>query len=95
MINPGPRHLFELKSLIYPEVKLHTHPDTPNNFSLVKHHELEQSVEITTEVIENLIKMTPFAWKFKSSHYEILREKNSHTVNLSFYISEYEKNEQC
>lgn len=91
LVNPGPRHLFELKSLIYPEVNLHTHPDTPAGFELVKHHELKKEVEIKTEIIEHLIQMTPFAWKFKESHYDALGEKQSHSITLSFYLSEYQK----
>jgi 23S rRNA (guanine745-N1)-methyltransferase len=91
LVNPGPRHLFELKSLIYPEVNLHTYPDTPAGFELVQHHELEKQVEIKTEIIEHLIQMTPFAWKFKESHYEALKEKQSHSITLSFYLSEYQK----
>ena len=91
LVNPGPKHLFELKSLIYPEVNLHTHPDTPAGFKLVKHHELEKRIEIKTEIIEHLIQMTPFAWKFKESHYDALKQKQSHTITLSFYLSEYHK----
>lgn len=91
LVNPGPKHLFELKSLIYPEVNLHTHPDTPAGFKLVKHHELKKRIEIKTEIIEHLIQMTPFAWKFKESHYDALEQKQSHTITLSFYLSEYHK----
>ena len=91
LVNPGPMHLFELKSLIYPVVNLHTHPDIPAGFELIKHHGLDRQVEIKTEIIEHLIQMTPFAWKFKESHYEALKKKQSHTITLSFYLSECQK----
>ena len=91
LVNPGPKHLFELKSLIYPEVNLHTHPDTPAGFKLVKHHELEKRIEIKTDIIEHLIQMTRFAWRLKESHYDALKEKQSHTITLSFYLSEYHR----
>jgi 23S rRNA (guanine745-N1)-methyltransferase len=91
IVSPGPRHLFELKKHIYDEVQLHEAVEAPNGFELTKHTLLEEKQSISTEVIEQLIQMTPFAWKFKESHYEALRATSHHEVTLSFYLSEFAK----
>ncbi|CAM4170098.1 23S rRNA (guanine(745)-N(1))-methyltransferase [Pseudoalteromonas byunsanensis] len=94
IVSPGPKHLFELKQHIYDDVQLHDVVDTPHGFVLKEHNLLEVQQQISTGVLEHLIQMTPFAWKFKDSHYDALRNAKTHTVTLSFYISEFKKDEQ-
>jgi 23S rRNA (guanine745-N1)-methyltransferase len=89
IVSPGPKHLFELKTRIYNEVKLHEPVSCPTGFEQIKQTHLEQHQTLPTSVIEHLIKMTPFAWKFKPSHYQKLNEMDEHDVTLSFYISEF------
>ncbi|CAH9057795.1 23S rRNA (guanine(745)-N(1))-methyltransferase [Pseudoalteromonas holothuriae] len=89
IVSPGPRHLFELKEHIYDDVQVHDATKAPQGFVLHNHTLLETQHTIETNTIEKLIQMTPFAWKFKDSHYEMLHKSASHTVTLSFYLSEF------
>ncbi|WP_105168075.1 23S rRNA (guanine(745)-N(1))-methyltransferase [Pseudoalteromonas sp. T1lg23B] len=91
IVSPGPKHLFELKQQIYDDVQLHETVNTPQGFVLQEHTLLEVRQHIDTDVLEDLIQMTPFAWKFKDNHYEELRKAKAHAVTLSFYISEFKK----
>ena len=43
VVSPGEHHLFELKSLIYDNVKLHKAPETPQGFELVERTKLQQT----------------------------------------------------
>ncbi|TMO67986.1 23S rRNA (guanine(745)-N(1))-methyltransferase [Pseudoalteromonas aurantia] len=89
IVSPGPKHLFELKARIYDEVNLHEPVTCPEGFELKKQTHLDQCQSLPTSVIEHLIMMTPFAWKFKASHYQDLNQAPEHMVTLSFYISEF------
>ncbi|MBQ4845023.1 23S rRNA (guanine(745)-N(1))-methyltransferase [Pseudoalteromonas sp. MMG005] len=89
IVSPGPKHLFELKNCIYEEVNLHEAIECPAGFEYRSQTLLEVQQDIPTKTIAHLIMMTPFAWKFKPSHYEALHKKSSHRVTLSFYISEF------
>ncbi|OHU86931.1 MULTISPECIES: 23S rRNA (guanine(745)-N(1))-methyltransferase [Pseudoalteromonas] len=91
IVSPGPKHLFELKQYIYDDVQLHEVVETPHGFALQEHTLLEVQQQIDTDVLEHLIRMTPFAWKFKDSHYDALRSAKTHAITLSFYISEFKK----
>ncbi|WP_419147876.1 23S rRNA (guanine(745)-N(1))-methyltransferase [Pseudoalteromonas 'SMAR'] len=91
VVAPGPRHLFELKSLIYQEVKLHKTPDVPDGFALDTSKQLEQTQTFDYECVQNLVMMTPFAWKFKQEHFEQLEKLGKIDITLSFVVSEYHK----
>ncbi|QTL35079.1 23S rRNA (guanine(745)-N(1))-methyltransferase [Pseudoalteromonas viridis] len=91
VVSPGPKHLYELKTHIYDEVRLHDAPDCPPGFVEAEQTHLEQTQQVPTDVIKHLIKMTPFAWKFKESHYETLEQACHHEVTFSFLITRYQK----
>ncbi|MBD1583518.1 23S rRNA (guanine(745)-N(1))-methyltransferase [Pseudoalteromonas sp. S16_S37] len=91
IVSPGPKHLFELKKFIYDDVQLHEPMATPNGFSLTNHTLIEEKQTIDSQVIEHLIQMTPFAWKFKDTHYQALKVHASHDVTLSFYLNEFKR----
>ncbi|NOU48960.1 23S rRNA (guanine(745)-N(1))-methyltransferase [Pseudoalteromonas sp. JBTF-M23] len=91
IVSPGPKHLFELKQFIYDEVQLHEPIETPKGFVLTNHTLVEEKQKIESQVIEHLIQMTPFAWKFKDTHYQMLNQHASQDVTLSFYLSEFKR----
>lgn len=70
---PGPRHLLELKGLIYDDVQLHA----PNageieGFSVVEQHSLAYEIDLTGQQAVALLQMTPFAWRAKPEVWEKL-----------------------
>ncbi|PAY00982.1 23S rRNA (guanine(745)-N(1))-methyltransferase [Pseudoalteromonas sp. HM-SA03] len=91
VVSPGEHHLFELKSLIYDNVKLHKAPETPQGFELVERTKLQQTHRMEFECVEHLIMMTPFAWKFKQQHIDRLQKMDHIEITLSFLINQYQR----
>lgn len=61
---PGPRHLLELKGLIYDEVRLHAlHSETLPGFRLVDSEALAYPMTLSGKEADALLQMTPFAWR--------------------------------
>lgn len=89
--SPGSNHLTELKALIYKEVNPHQAVETPDGFELVNHNLHTEVVELELEALTELIKMTPFAWKFRPEHWQSLTQKVPFKVTLSFYVSVFKK----
>ncbi|AOT08551.1 putative RNA methyltransferase [Pseudoalteromonas luteoviolacea] len=91
VVGPGPKHLFELKQKIYDDVRLHEAPECPDGFEIIEQTLVEDIQPVETSIVEHLIKMTPFAWKFKASHYSELALSESHNVTFSFLITQFKK----
>lgn len=76
-VTPGPRHLYQLRECIYDEV--YDHPeknDAPAGFIEQGRERLKYTLELDDkEAVNNLIDMTPFAWKFS-------KEKREHYLDL-------------
>ncbi|KLU16322.1 MULTISPECIES: 23S rRNA (guanine(745)-N(1))-methyltransferase [Xenorhabdus] len=63
-VTPGPRHLYQLKALIYQEV--HLHPENQEQweeFELISTETLAYTMSLNGEQAHNLLQMTPFAWR--------------------------------
>lgn len=61
---PGPRHLMELKGLIYDEVRLHApHSEQLPGFRLAGEDALAYPMTLTGPQAVALLQMTPFAWR--------------------------------
>ena len=63
-VTPAARHLYQLKELIYKEA--HLHDETPESllgFELVEEAKLSYQMPLTGEQADDLLQMTPFAWK--------------------------------
>ncbi|MBQ4835921.1 23S rRNA (guanine(745)-N(1))-methyltransferase [Pseudoalteromonas luteoviolacea] len=91
VVGPGPKHLYELKQKIYDDVRLHDAPPCPEGFEVIEQTLVEERQSVAIDVVENLIKMTPFAWKFKASHFEELAQNTTHQITFSFLITQYKK----
>ncbi|KZN45280.1 23S rRNA (guanine(745)-N(1))-methyltransferase [Pseudoalteromonas luteoviolacea] len=91
VVGPGPKHLFELKQKIYDNVHLHEAPECPQDFEVIEQTLVEDNQAVATDIVKHLIQMTPFAWKFKASHYEELSRKDVHDITFSFLITQYKK----
>ncbi|CRL45325.1 23S rRNA (guanine(745)-N(1))-methyltransferase [Sodalis glossinidius str. 'morsitans'] len=63
-VTPGPRHLYQLKALIYRDVQLHE-PKEENvaGFTLLQELSLGYPLRLTGEEGVALLRMTPFAWR--------------------------------
>ncbi len=63
-VAPGPRHLYQLKACIYPQVALHPLKDEQfPGFSGLATESLGYDMALTGEAAGSLLQMTPFAWR--------------------------------
>jgi 23S rRNA (guanine745-N1)-methyltransferase len=63
---PGPRHLLELKGLIYDEVRLHELKTEAMPGFRLEAQQLAYPMILTGSEAQALLQMTPFAWRAKA-----------------------------
>lgn len=62
-VSPAARHLYEVKSFLYDEVRLHEQPAIEPCFTLLAMRDLTFTLSLRSSAeIENLLAMTPFHW---------------------------------
>ena len=84
-VTPGPRHLVELKGLIYNEVQLHApHSEVLDGFTLQSHDALAYPMQLTGQEAVTLLQMTPFAWRAKPEVWEKLAEQTQFACQTDF-----------
>lgn len=92
-VNPGAKHLYELKAHIYDNVDEHQVPATPEGFELIDANTIEQTVELASQQdVLNLLDMTPFGWKIRPEKKQNLLDNLPIQITLSFTLSEYQVN---
>jgi len=63
-VAPGPRHLYQLKGLIYQEVQLHADLDEQlDGFERISTESLGYGMSLAGKEAFDLLQMTPFAWR--------------------------------
>ncbi len=95
---PGPKHLFELKQVIYELPKEHEPEVCPDGFELVNTQPLTQTQVLNKAIdIANLCQMTPFAWKLAEQKKQQLIEAGEMPVTFDFVVNVYRlvQNEQA
>lgn len=86
-VTPGPRHLMELKGLIYDEVRLHApHSEQLAGFTLKHEQSLGYDMQLTGKEAVALLQMTPFAWRAKPDVWEALANKKEFHCQTDFSI---------
>ncbi|QGN38645.1 23S rRNA (guanine(745)-N(1))-methyltransferase [Klebsiella oxytoca] len=84
---PGPRHLMELKGLIYDEVRLHEqNTEEMAGFTLRQQQQLAYPMQLSGGEAEALLQMTPFAWRAKPPVREALRQQTQFGCQTDFAI---------
>ena len=79
-VTPAPRHLMQLKALIYQDVKLHQENEHPlAAFECVKEQRLSYPMSLRPGDALALLQMTPFAWRAT----EAVRQTLAGTENFS------------
>ncbi|WP_297203500.1 23S rRNA (guanine(745)-N(1))-methyltransferase [uncultured Pluralibacter sp.] len=89
---PGPRHLMELKGLIYDEIHLHE----PNReqlpgFTRVSQQALAYPMQLTGKEAVALLQMTPFAWRAKPEVWERLEQQKVFSCQTDFLIQVWQR----
>lgn len=93
-VTPGPRHLVELKGLIYNEVQLHApHSEVIEGFTLGSHDALAYPMQLTGNEAVTLLQMTPFAWRAKPEVWETLQQQTQFGCQTDFAIHAWRREE--
>ena len=91
-VNPGPRHLYGLKEVLYDEVRLNPSNtiDDPR-FHLITSKILNHELFLDNgDMIQNLLTMTPYRFKTSPAALDRLKLKNTLETELSFIIDLYQ-----
>ncbi|WP_340620357.1 23S rRNA (guanine(745)-N(1))-methyltransferase [Xenorhabdus siamensis] len=91
-VTPGPRHLYQLKELIYQEV--HLHPENTEQlegFELVSAETLAYEMQLDGEQSYNLLQMTPFAWRASEEVKSNLIATQSFNCEVDFTLKVYRR----
>jgi 23S rRNA (guanine745-N1)-methyltransferase len=94
-VTPAPRHLFQLREKIYNQVNEHAQENaSPDGFIKVEQINLAYPLKITTaQRLQDLINMTPFAWKFNTQTMADLLAEKSWQIECDFNIEIYQRQE--
>ncbi|MTD39476.1 23S rRNA (guanine(745)-N(1))-methyltransferase [Erwinia sp. CPCC 100877] len=86
-VTPGPRHLLQLKALIYREVQLH-----PNREEALEGFQLAQTLtpgwtmRLPGERARALLQMTPFAWRARPEVWQRLEAEQAFVCETDFMV---------
>ncbi|HFK7186276.1 TPA: 23S rRNA (guanine(745)-N(1))-methyltransferase [Serratia odorifera] len=91
-VSPGPRHLYQLKELIYQEVQLHAAQDEQlPGFETARSESLAYPLQLSGEQAANLLQMTPFAWRASAETQRQLTASASFACETDFAIRVYRR----
>ncbi|MBS0877252.1 MULTISPECIES: 23S rRNA (guanine(745)-N(1))-methyltransferase [unclassified Tatumella] len=86
-VTPGPRHLQQLKALIYSEVQLHEDREHPlAEFVAVKEQRLNYPMTLDADAATALLQMTPFAWRASPEVWQTLADSDNFHCAADFCL---------
>ncbi|TEW55600.1 23S rRNA (guanine(745)-N(1))-methyltransferase [Psychromonas sp. RZ22] len=93
-VTPAPRHLYQLREVIYENVNAHAEEnEAVQGFSKLEQMNLNYKLNIDDkEQLQNLINMTPFAWKFTPEKLTKLLNQSFWDIECDFNIEIFKKN---
>ncbi|GAA0330859.1 23S rRNA (guanine(745)-N(1))-methyltransferase [Morganella psychrotolerans] len=91
-VTPGPRHLYQLKSLIYTDVHLHPlKEECFPGFSPVQEYQVAYPMLLAGADATALLSMTPFAWKATEAVKTQLAAETEFSCETDFLIRVYRR----
>lgn len=92
---PAPRHLLQLKKRIYAQVQLHSdRVEQIDGFTLIEEQRLAYMMELNGEQVQNLLQMTPFAWRASTTVKQQLIRLNNFKCETDFLIRVFVKSSE-
>src|SRR6185295_17769773 len=86
LVDPGPQHLIELREIIYPDVNVNEAPSpnaaTENGYILKREEPLRFSIGLSNASIQDLLAMTPHAFRIKKEARDNLQALNQLAVTV-------------
>jgi 23S rRNA (guanine745-N1)-methyltransferase len=93
-VTPASRHLYQLREEIYEQVRLHTEePEILEGFTLESQNKLSYEMTLTGSQANDLLQMTPFAWKASPELKARLIAAEHYLCEADFMVSIYRKND--
>jgi 23S rRNA (guanine745-N1)-methyltransferase len=94
-VDPAPKHLFELKKLIYEKPERHQkHHAVLSGFEIREQHYLDFSVALNSaEIRLALLQMTPFFWKTNEKQRSLIQQ-NLTKVTADFIITIWQQSKE-
>lgn len=91
-VAPGPRHLYQLKGLIYQDVQLHAELDEQlEGFERVATESLAYGMQLNGAEAFDLLQMTPFAWRATEDVMKNLKAEQAFECETDFVIRLYQR----
>ncbi|ELY4095779.1 23S rRNA (guanine(745)-N(1))-methyltransferase [Cronobacter sakazakii] len=91
-VTPGPRHLIQLKGLIYDEVRLHApNEESLPGFTLAEEQALRYEMCLNGEEATTLLQMTPFAWRARPEVWAALKEQTAFDCETDFCLRVWQR----
>jgi 23S rRNA (guanine745-N1)-methyltransferase len=92
-VDPAPKHLFELKEMVYEKPEYHQESELGlSGFELSEQHKLKFNIELSNSKSRlALLQMTPFFWKTNEAQKAHIENHLSH-VTADFVIRVWNKN---
>ncbi len=92
-LSPGPEHLFAIKKMLYDKPHLHTAQETVvSGFELIQANRVQAEFGLNeTDILGDLILMTPYAWKLQTTSIEALEQSLPASIGLDVFVNLYQK----
>ncbi|MDW6003599.1 23S rRNA (guanine(745)-N(1))-methyltransferase [Vibrio mangrovi] len=91
-VTPAARHLYQLKELIYQEVRLHDEQaESIEGFVPVHEEQLHYPMQMNGTDACNLLQMTPFAWRASDTVKTTLQQQDQFHCEADFLLRVYRR----
>ncbi len=88
LVTPGPRHLLQLKNLIYAQATEHPEKaDLPEGFESLTSQRISRWINPNRNERAALLQMTPFAWRATPESQQALAEPESLLIETDFMLT--------
>lgn len=91
LVTPGPKHLFELKEMLYEKPYENVIKEIELSIPLVKEEIISQTFETDKQLRYALFEMTPYAYHTSQKDRDKLLQVDSLTITAEFVIRQYKK----
>mgnify|MGYP005992367615 FL=1 len=91
-VTPAARHLYQLRELVYREVRLHDEvAERIEGFKLIEESKLSYEMILDGAQTDDLLQMTPFAWKASEALRTQLKTATQFNCEADFMLRVYQK----
>lgn len=91
-VTPAARHLYQLREHVYNEVHLHDeNVESIDGFTLIEESKINYEMTLTGEQADDLLQMTPFAWKASDKLHTQLKAATQFRCEADFMIRVYNR----